>query len=438
MTDRIDQRLMTVFTMLTACFFSMRVVRQHRGPGRRSLTACGVWGLGLIFCLAAIGCTSVPGKSPADSTGAHVVGAMGSAELYRSAFDLVDRAQLQEMVSLDSSDGSSEALGRLVVSHQNVLAILAQATQLPAPDWGFDLARDGDRVGNDIGKMFVLGQLVHFVIQHEASVVRMDRVHDAVVMKLRMIEHVAGSGNQEEIAGSMVALSMQNRLYHPLSRIIGRMTEQQRSELALLFEKDTTWESIDRMLDGERFVLHDWPLRVMDQDMQCLIGFHEAMYEASLEGGCGPMCGELVELLKADPQQFMVDTRLLGRYIEQFRTLAREASEDSLEAMKRLEKEIDESRSPVIDQAASLFAAVLSHRHAQSRRHMLRAAIAVFNEDEAAFKQILDPMGTGPFEIVPSDAGFRLMSRGIGPGGEPLQMEFLDPRRSGARVSLGH
>lgn len=62
--------------------------------------------------------------------------------------------------------------------------------------------------------------------------------------------------------------------------------------------------------------------------------------------------------------------------------------------------------------------------HSQTRRALLRAAIAVRIEGPSALNRHRDPYDGNPFSYVPVDGGFRLQSR-LGDGGIPISLSIL-------------
>ncbi|MCC5830324.1 MAG: hypothetical protein JJU36_12835 [Phycisphaeraceae bacterium] len=352
---------------------------------------------------------------------------MNAADYYRAAFEIASGESFDEVFDASEPGTEPEVIAGIVARHQDVLTLLARAVEAPIVDWGIDLYRTGMqtewRHAGRMRRLYLLNQLAIVHAIHEG---RIEQALANVRIAMRMAEHTAGTERSTVAITSLMALSIRNDLQRTLASKLSRMTAEERSRLAGILVPHNSAGEIDRMLDCERIVSHDYVFRLFDQSPVGLrLSNDDAVEVAEVDSE-----GQEVDEFKrrgflGDPESHLREARLTAIRLEQLRVLTSQPLKEAAEPMRRLRDvaiEDGQSSAFVIPQ---LVHTIFAHHLALTQRRMLLAAIALLDEDEEAFARIPDPIDEEPFEIIRlDDGGFRLVSRFRWYGDRQVEMDF--------------
>lgn len=395
-------------------------------PGRAMGSVLCLVVMGLVF----VGCAA-PQKAETDAkSDVHAFEPVNPADLYQAAMKRITEPEVAEQIRQARMPGADrQFVAEVIDRHRDILNLLARASATPSVDWGYNPARTGfETLVTEQAAPVRLVSLVQLAIAHEFAHGQIDKALDHLEMGFRMAAHTAGNEFQTVVFTYQLAAGMRNHFHASAAEMVGQMTSLQRRRLTgLLTERDPTAE-LERLIDGERSMTHDWLLRVYDQNPErlrlVLAELDDAIEEMVDEpdGSAGP---RLSDQFDDDPQAFMAGVRLLGRRLEQVRALIDQPLDQSAESLMHLRQQAEQDQGVSGVLIPSVIGAILNHHRILTQQQMLLAAVALFEGDESAFEAIRDPMGADPFQVGGlAGGGYRLVSQSILSEERPVEMQF--------------
>lgn len=338
---------------------------------------------------------------------------------YWQGFGMITVDMEKKLEDIDAVRFEGDAL-EMVRDDNNVLKYLYTGAAQPHCNWGLDLRTGPElllphlKLSREMGRLAVLRARYRFGQGHW---------HNGLADVLATFEMAKDVGDTPVMISLLVRYSIEQFAVDALAQHLDQMDRPALDELAKALETIPAPDGFKRVFPTESKYFIDWVIERLERMEEDAAGDPRKWSQAVLSSkwlseqdaadmrrdGVPPPA-EFKSTLASAKQLLVEDERMVDRPLaEQDAWLA--GLEERF-ASKRL------MRNFVPSQARSFMA----RRRWQARHAMLKAAVAVRRDGEAALKdsKYADPFGDGPFTYRKTDGGFELQSKLV--DGKPITL----------------
>ena len=321
------------------------------------------------------------------SSSADAGGAGNAADAYRQAFALIPKDQaIDEVVTADFGTRSADEMAKALEAYQPALRLLAEAAAIARCDWGNDLAKVGSAPLLPIlSQTRQLARVARFRARCEWAAGHRENAVDDLRNALVLARHTGGEKNTVLIS-MLVQVAIERIMIDTCAE---RLTDLQAADLIepLVPADESKRRLLSQAVVGEKTLFIPYSRNTTKWPTTLWLDQLEKEYDETIRITALPYS-------QSQPQLAVQCVRI---------------------------------KTGINPFAKQVFPGLTRAQEEEMRLHvswaMLRAAIAVSRNGEAALKDAPNPAGTGPFQYRKLDNGFELKT--VLPGVEqPVVMQF--------------